>query len=468
MKLLKNFYFLVFLLSFLLPSYLFAADEIDRESKLNSAINIQSKIQDIEKNIEELQGRADDNELQAALSKVKFGLDFNTTVSNFFIDNAIVGKIRTNLNQPNRWAMGLYLNMNAYINDYTKFTGRLSMTKAFGDINWGTPSTIGVLDAGRGYGGGPAIFVERAYIDIFGGDLFAFTIGRLPGTDGPGSNLRNGSARMATYPALLVNALGDGLVFTFKPYTDAAFRMGYSKIYQPLTKDSGHLDNIFGTKEAADANLFFATFETPFLPKQYGRSLIMLSYTALLKYVIPAGAIQSNNLVNKTSNMGDIHYLNLHLESENMFDVGFNWFVSGTYYKGANPKSILLTNAANSLIPINVFNDKSAFSFHLGFRQDFSSFKIGYEYFYGSKYWYAISRVSINDPLNFRNTKGNVHDVYAIYQLDLNQLFRISYTIQQAINESFAAPLNLDSPFLQPSSVNRTTQNIALSYILRF
>lgn len=436
----------------------------ERTSGLEKASNLQSRISKLEATVEELEERADDNELQSALSKIKFGLDFNTTLSNFFIDQKTSN---TKMTQPNRWAMGLYLNMNANINEYTKFTGRLSMTKAFGDMSWGMPQTIGALDAGRAVGGGPSVFVDRAYMDIYGGDFFAFTVGRLPGSDGPGSNLRNGSARMATYPALLVNALGDGVVFTFKPYEDAAFRAGYSKIYQPLTKDSGGLDNIFGTRDAIDSNLFFATFETPFLSKSAGQSLFMLSYAAILKYAIPAGAIQpATGISNRNSNIGDIHYINAHLESYNLLDSGFNWFISFTYYMGTNPKATDFANASGGIVMTqSIFNDNNSFAVHAGIRQDIlESFKIGYEYFYGSRYWYAISRVSINDILNFRNTRGDVHDVYAIYQIDLNQLFRLSYTRQHHKYNSPGVSITL----LDNQPNNTIIQNISLSYILRF
>ena len=66
---------------------------------------------------------------------------------------------------------------------------------------------------------------------------------------------------------------------------------------------------------------------------------------------------------------------------------------------------------------------------HIGLRYDFSqSFKLGGEYFYGSRFWYAMSRPSFNDPLNIRETRGHAFDVYGIYQMDRNQFFRLSYT----------------------------------------
>lgn len=295
----------------------------------------------LQQQIDELSDRVDYNELQATLNKVKFGLDFNTSMNNFFVNNN--GNSST---QANKWLMGLYLNMNADITKYAKFTGRLAMTKAFGDQSW-MPMTSSIIpiDAGKGVGGGSAVYVERAYVDLFLGNYWALTVGRLPGTEGPGYNLRNGAARMSTYPALLANALGDGGVITFKPYTDAALRVGFAKVYQPLysTENSG-AGSIFsesGAYSQADMNLMFATFETPFLPKSAGKSLAMLSYAYVSNYSLPTAAIASsiagrhlsitgvNGLPNADStNLGDVAYTNLHLESYNLLGSGFNWFAS--------------------------------------------------------------------------------------------------------------------------------------------
>lgn len=416
------------------------------------AASIDQRVNSLEKDVSELNDRVDANELAATLSKVKFGLEFNTSVNNVFSKTSGAPQ----QDYTNRWMMGLYLNMNADINDYTKFTGRLSMTKAFGDIQLGYPINdgIGALDAGRGVAGGSAIFVERAYVDLYAfNKKIALTLGRLPGTDGPGSNLRNGSARMSTYPALAVNALGDGAVLTIKPYTDAALRFGYSKIYQPLTTNAVSAGgSVWGNKDANNANLYFGAFETPFLPKSFGQNLFMLTYINLTDYTIP----KLSNATN-AQNIGNMQYINVHLENDKMLGSGFNWFVSASWYKGSNGRVVPLT--ANTATK---FATADSWAIHAGLRYDIaSSFKLGYEFFHGSKYWYAFSRSSINDPFNFRNTRGNVHDVYAIWQLDASQFFRLSYTLQQLDYD--VAPLPVITP-----KVKTTNQNVALAYIVRF
>ncbi|WP_238700297.1 DUF3373 family protein [Helicobacter jaachi] len=420
-------------------------------SSLANAATIEERLKALESDVNEINDRVDANEVAATLNKVKFGMEFNTSVNNI-THREKTGGANLKENYNNRWMMGLYLNMNADINKYTKFTGRLSMTKAFGDLESGYPlvGTLGTLDAGRGVAGGSAVYVERAYVDIYMGKWAALTIGRLPGTDGPGSNLRNSSARMSTYPALAVNALGDGAVFTLKPYTDAALRVGYSKVYQPLTLNSTSAGgNIWGNKEASDANLVFGAFETPFLPKSFGTNLFMLTYINLMNYATPR--VQTATATFPAKNVGDMQYVNVHIENDRLLGSGLHWFASYSYYKGSNGEPIMLP-----------FANENGYAVHAGLRYDLGSyFKIGYEFFKGSKYWYAFSRVSLNDPFNFRSTRGTVNDVYAIWQLDLNQFFRLSYTLQQLDYNTPTAPI-------ATPSVDETNQNIALAYILRF
>ncbi|MGI0440317.1 DUF3373 family protein [Helicobacter himalayensis] len=413
----------------------------------------------LQKQIDELEKFIEEVETKAELNKIRFGLDFNATMNNVFTRDGGV----PNTTQANKWAMGLYLNMKADINDYTKFTGRLSMTKAFGDLAFINP-TIGSLDAGRGVGGSSAIYVERAYVDLFLGNHFALTVGRLPGTDGPGSNLRNGSARMSTYPALAVNALGDGGVLTYYPFRDnkdVAIRAGFSKVYQPLDqKGFQGAGSIFLADKSttADANLVFGAIETPFLPKSFGTSLAMLTFINLSNYSAPKPSLSngSGSGFGDITNLGDIRYLNVHFENDRLLGSGLNWFVSYTYSQGANSHVNSIPSASND------FAEESGYAVHAGLRYDFgSSFKLGYEYFHGSQYWYAFSRVSVNDPFNFRNTRGEVHDVYAIFQIDINQFFRLSYTNQYnryAVPQLFAATEN---QYLK-------NQNLAVSYLLRF
>ena len=89
-------------------------------------------------------------------------------------------------------------------------------------------------------------------------------------------------------------------------------------------------------------------------------------------------------------------------------------------------------------------------------------FNLGFEFFHGSKYWVALSRPGINDPLDFRNTRGNVYDIYAIWRLDLNQYLRFAYT---HIDYQYA---NSSVPVGGTYKVNDKANIFSLFYNVRF
>lgn len=86
----------------------------------------------------DLEDRLDDIEFQSGLDKIKFGLDFSTgggeswyKISERYNGTTLVSP-EQKYSAHNKWGMELHLNMNAPINDYTKFYGRLSMAKNYG------------------------------------------------------------------------------------------------------------------------------------------------------------------------------------------------------------------------------------------------------------------------------------------------------------------------------------------------
>ncbi|ECK6995105.1 DUF3373 domain-containing protein, partial [Campylobacter jejuni] len=103
------------------------------------------------------------------------------------------------------------------------------------------------------------------------------------------------------------------------------------------------------------------------------------------------------------------------------------------------------------------------YAVHVGGRYDFTkALKVGYEFFWGSRYWYTMSRPSINDPLNIRMTRGTAHDFYVIYQLDRYQFLRLSYTNIQNIWG------NRGLPFGGAKKDKARADNIMLMYNVKF
>lgn len=428
----------------------------------------------------DLEDRLDDVEFQSGLDKINFGLDFSTgggeswyKISERYNDTTLVSP-EQKYSAHNKWGMELHLNMNAPINDYTKFYGRLSMAK-----NYGMMDTNGVhqpldIDAGRDLRtSGQSLYVTRAYVDLFLSKEIVATLGRQPGTDGPGSNLRNNALRQATYPALLFNTLGDAAVISYKPrflrQLQFVVRGAYGKIYQ--ADSQGVVRDWTSKQDALDSDLYYASMEIqPYLGSLGKNSLIMLSYARLSNLALDLSALNSAIGV---KNLGDTDLMNLHFESYQAFGLPLNYFVSGSYMKGSGAREVSFTAQNNKVSLGKLFNEETAFAVHAGLRYDFHRyFKLGGEYFYGSQYWYTVTRASFNDPLNIRATRGQAFDVYVITQLDRNQFFRLSYThIQNKWNNRglpFGGAYGTNEEDKAKGGFESTADNVMLIYNVKF
>ncbi|ECQ1918293.1 outer membrane tyrosine kinase [Campylobacter jejuni] len=454
----------------LLSSSLFAKNTDDEITKLQKQLaQIQAELAQIRKEREaqakqneavkaelaDLNDRADETEFQAALSKVKFGLEFSTAVSN--TNYKVSGQ---DYSANNKWMNELHLNMNADINDKTKFYGRLSMAKNWSQMGWsGSPLD---LDAGRNTrSSGPVLYVDRAYLDYYITPEWIATIGRQPGTDGPGSNLRNNALRQSTYPALAINALGDAAVITYKPESlqdhKVAIRAAYGKTYQ--WDEEGKVRDWMSDQKDADANLYYAAVEGELPIEGMGNNLIIFNVAHMTDFALPLPSIPS--ILNQgVYNLGDLTLANIHFENYNAFGTNFNYFVSLGYSNGANAHTLSVIPTIQSQLE---FNEKDGYAVHVGGRYDFTkALKVGYEFFWGSRYWYTMSRPSINDPLNIRMTRGTAHDFYVIYQLDRYQFLRLSYTNIQNIWG------NRGLPFGGAKKDKARADNIMLMYNVKF
>lgn len=396
------------------------------------------------------------------MSKVKFGLEFSTAVSN--TNYKVSGQ---DYSANNKWMNELHLNMNADINNKTKFYGRLSMAKNWSQMGWsGSPYD---LDAGRNTrSSGPVLYVDRAYLDYYITPEWIATVGRQPGTDGPGSNLRNNALRQSTYPALAINALGDAAVITYKPESlqdhKVAIRAAYGKTYQ-WDEESGKVRDWMSDQKDADANLYYAAVEGELPIEGMGDNLIIFNVAHMTDFALPIPGSMLLGDDDEVVNLGNLTLANIHFENYKAFGTNFNWFASLGYSNGSNNEiNPLLSTALQSKGYGNgKFNEKDGYAVHVGGRYDFTkALKVGYEFFWGSRYWYTMSRPSINDPLNIRMTRGTAHDFYVIYQLDRYQFLRLSYTNIQNIWG------NRGLPFGGAKKDKARADNIMLMYNVKF
>lgn len=392
----------------LLSSSLFAKNTDDEITKLQKQLaQIQAELAQIRKEREaqakqneavkaelaDLNDRADETEFQAALSKVKFGLEFSTAVSN--TNYKVSGQ---DYSANNKWMNELHLNMNADINDKTKFYGRLSMAKNWSQMGWsGSPLD---LDAGRNTRtSGPVLYVDRAYLDYYITPEWIATIGRQPGTDGPGSNLRNNALRQSTYPALAINALGDAAVITYKPESlqdhKVAIRAAYGKTYQ--WDEEGKVRDWMSDQKDADANLYYAAVEGELPIEGMGDNLILFNIAYLSDFALPLNngpiALPGGTGSGATTildddgvvNLGDLTIANLHFENYKAFGTNFNYFLSLGYSHGNNNQ---LSSPLSTILQMQgyngKFNEEDGYAVHVGGRYDFTkALKVGYEFFWG-------------------------------------------------------------------------------------
>ena len=438
----------------------------------------------------DLEDRLDEIEFQSGLDKIKFGLDFSTgggeswyKISERYNGTTLVSP-EQKYSAHNKWGMELHLNMNAPINSYTKFYGRLSMAKNYGMMDKNGVHQPLDIDAGRDLrSSGQSLYVTRAYVDLFLSKEIVATLGRQPGTDGPGSNLRNNALRQATYPALLFNTLGDAAVISYKPrflrQLQFVVRGAYGKVYQ--ADSQGVVRDWTSKQDTLDSDLYYASMEIqPYLGSLGKNSLIMLSYTRLsnLALEVPTNMQGTTPIDYKVQNLGDTDLANLHFESYQAFGLPLNYFVSGSYMKGSGARVVKTPNTLveplkTALLGQLKFNEETAFAVHAGLRYDFHRyFKLGGEYFYGSQYWYTVTRASFNDPLNIRNTRGQAFDVYVITQLDRNQFFRLSYThIQNKWNNRglpFGGAYGTNDEDKAKGGFESTADNVMLIYNVKF
>jgi len=409
---------------------------------------LKEQIKDLQSQIDELYERVDENELAASLNKIKWGGELEVNVGNYYGKRN--GDKYGNLN---KWDLRLKLNMEAKINEKTKFTGRLMMTKAFADS---TPVAQAYLDSEEGRVDTDAkLYVERAYVDYKFTPNFIMTIGRQPSSDGPGMSLKYDTPRKSTYPALLFNGSADGIVFTYKSKI-ATFRAAYGKGYQYDSINYHYLTDNNGLKDT-DVFGFFA--ERKIVPEKIGDNLVIFSAVKSI-HISPFNG----------ESLGSYDHLGLYFENNKAFKSNFNYFISLAYANPhSNGKTSLLAIDANDdgqpdmAIPVQL-NKKDGYAYHIGMRYDFKKIKLGYEFNHGSKYWFAYT-ANYQDPQNKLAVRGNVHDVYAIYRFDMFQYIRCGFTYAD-LNYNFEGlPF---APNGEPQKVNDNYKTVYLNYDVRF
>ncbi|HHE05620.1 MAG TPA: DUF3373 family protein, partial [Epsilonproteobacteria bacterium] len=414
------------LTSIMIGSHL-QASEVELQKEINALkAEIKEIKQSTNESIDELYERADSNEFEATMNRIKWGGGVEIGVNNF---DGTTGSMTTPMGKmpgtkysnANKWTNKVKLSMEAKINDKARFVGRLSMYK-----NW-ADSTANMMHSDPNEGkhsnsGTSAVFLERAYVNYKINDILTTTVGRQPSSDGPGMSLRENTPRQATYPALLFDGNADGIILTANAgdvknvFKSLKFRAAYGKGFQQDDAMNGFLANDNSVDDLDVAGVFAeSALDFPAM----GENLIVLSYVKASNFVGSSMNVASPNNVN----LGDFDLMGLYFENNKAFGTKLNYFFSYAYSKGASNGKTVNYGPMTGNQNVKLIDD-SASAFHVGARYDFDSgFKLGYEFNHGGKNWFSFTQGS-EDPLNKLATRGDAHDIYAIYQLDMNQFLR--------------------------------------------
>jgi len=400
------------------------------EAELRGEISsLKAQLEELQKStdesIDELYERADSNEFEATMNRIKWGGGLEVEAQSYKGTQGSIPafhKPGKDYNNANKWSTKLKLSMETKINDKTKFTGRLAMYKSWADS---TPSMFlsGVNEGKIANSGTSTLFVERAYIDYKITDFLTMTVGRQPSTDGPGMSLRQNTPRQATYPSILFDGNADGVVLTANAgnlegaLNNTKFRVAYGKGFQKDDAQYGFMANDNGVD---DLNVLGLFAETSIDAPSMGENLIVFSFVNATGFV--------NSGINDR-NLGDFNLAGLYFENNKAFGTNLSYFASYGYSKGkSNGKTFTMDGQAASATnpPLSLIDDSGS-AYHVGMRYDFDSgFKLGYEFNHGDKNWFSFTQGS-EDPMNKLATRGSVNDVYAIYQMDINQFIRAGY-----------------------------------------
>jgi len=215
------------------------------------------------------------------------------------------------------------------------------------------------------------------------------------------------------------------MVITSKLNSDSKinpiFRIAYGKGFQDTTDYSPYTAN---QNNIEDLNVYGAFYEMSLPIPSMGENLLVLSYVMGTDFV---GHPQHTEAPNN-QNLGDMSLAGIYFENNKVFGTAFNYFISaGFSMPNSNGKTVNFGEMTGNQDVTLITDNGNAFQ--VGGRYDFDfGVKLGYEYNQGSEYWYSFTNGS-SDLLNKLATRGSVNDIYAIYQIDLNQFVRVGYTM---------------------------------------
>ncbi len=325
---------------------------------------------------------------------------------------------KKDVSNDNHWTSRYRLNLDADVTENITFHGRLAVYQ-----NWGDSKNRTLTDMAMAHiPDDSTLKLDRFYVDwqLPMTVPLAVSVGRLPTTEGPPLQLREFRMRQAVFPALLLDAELNGLVVSLglEDYTgweNSGLRFLYSKSYE----DSDDLVPYLDSRSALDdTNIYGLQLEgsLPFLDKS------LLTLSALWATDMNANGVE----------LGNMAVYGIHTQVCDIMDSGLDLFFSwalnnsdpnGNFGVEDYPLALPDGSTGKFSIPVGMLtndgkDDRTGWAIYAGLRYRLPismlrNPKLGFEYNYGSKYWYSLTPASL-DLINRLSIRGNSYDFYYI------------------------------------------------------
>jgi hypothetical protein len=392
--------------------------------------NFKSDVNDYD--LDDMSDRLDNTEMISLRNKISFSLGFKTRMDNYKTKYAD-GKTDTDLS---KWSEKVYFTTKAKITDNMKFTGRLSMQKAWANSGQHKYSIFDPMQ-GRTNDEDSTLYVERAYIDwLLNPDSIipvSLTIGRQPSSDGPSYNIKDNKTRKSTYSALEFDGASDGIMATFntsKYISKSNFKLGYGKGFQ-YKKDN--------ERDLADTKVYGLFFEKSLSQDLAASSLFQVNYIKINDMVADMSKSAGVNHTDpNTDNIGDMNLYAAMLEIHKIKNTNFDAFVHVAFNKEKpNGKVMMIDTNGDGVVDApyglltNTVGDtktKNGHAFWIGTKYSFNKKnQVGLEYNYGSRYWLSLTQGAY-EPYNKLATRGKAIEGYYNYIVNRYAIVRFGVT----------------------------------------
>ncbi len=432
----------------------------------------EERIDDLMKEIEDIEERLDTVETSTLVDRVKLSFDYRFTLNSYvFRENSDVttvnnGLIREDGNTPQSWNMRGRLKLLSRLGDSFKFTGWLTMYKQFLESapgRYANDAAVPTYDLSRGtYPGDTSVYFERMYVDWFATDWLAFTVGRCPASGGEPSQLRYNDVPLATFNALMFDTPFDGLYSTINltqliGLKNSYFRLGYVLKFMPdMSKNQ---NNQITEVDAGSQKNYIAglDMEIPGLNgSKFNSSVAYIPELKLPQVDFDYNKDGVKDSLSMPDSVASIFLLNTSLMFPRAFNSDFDVFLAGGMSQ-VNPAIPTEDNPNNGFVGTPAEDKKSnplltvlgsdlsgeslngyiiytGFRYNIPYEMNGDRFRVGAEYNYASKNYLAFYANDTTGLPKF-GIKGHNLETYFMVPLDRKANLRLSYIYQKHLNE---------------------------------